>query len=129
MNAKDFAYWLQGYFEVKEADSNDARVTGRDGYLSGFQAKAVLEKAESVKPGTDPVEAQAQNFVMYVQGALSTLKFETPTLGFLVSTTTNLKIKLNELFVHAIDPALPGDQAVNRKAHRPDASPDGRPLC
>jgi hypothetical protein len=130
MNATEFAYWLQGYFEIKEAADTDGRLNADTiGTLSRSQAQAVLKMAESVKPGTSSIETQAQNFVMYAQGALSTIKFQTPTLEFLVATTLNLKSRLNDLFLHAIDPALPGDQTVHREAHRPGKPAGERPLC
>ena len=115
MKARDFAYWLQGYFEIN----------GSASALTQVQAVQVFDKATSVTAGTDPVELKAQNFVSYTQGALSSVSYAAPTVDFLIAATADLKSKLNDLFIHAIDPSLPGDQAVNRQKHRPRLD-DGR---
>ena len=113
MKATDFAYWLQGFFEISEYDPN----------LSKKQALQILEKAQSVKAGTDPVETKVQNFVSYTQGVLTSLTYapkEENNLEFLKKVTVDLKERLNNIFIHAIDPAVPGDQQQLRKTHRPD---------
>ncbi len=116
MKAAEFAYWLQGYFEIK----------GGDAPLSNAQAQQILEKVKSVKAENNPVEAQANSFSDYAKGLLFPVTLEDQSDKFLASVTKELKTKLNDLFVHAIDPSLPGDQSVLRQAHRPRPD-DGRP--
>jgi hypothetical protein len=110
MKAAEFAYWLQGYFEIK----------GGDTPLTNAQATQVLQRAKAVKAGADTVEAQAHSFADYAAGLLFPVSVEEQSDKFLASVTKELRTKLNNLFVHAIDPTLPGDQEQLRQTHRPE---------
>lgn len=117
MKAAEFAYWLQGYFEIK----------GGDAPLSNAQASQILQRAKAVKADAGPVEAQAHSFADYAAGLLFPVSVEDQSDKFLASVTRELKTKLNDLFVHAIDPTLPGDQDQLRETHRPAKPDDKRP--
>lgn len=120
MKATNFAYWLQGYFELN----------GSDASLTEKQAKNLLQKAESVTRGQDKAEEQAQGFVEYTKGALLAVKQGVATPALLNMVTNELKTKLNDLFIHAIDPTVPGDQQQHRKTHRPgNDGPRLEPMC
>jgi hypothetical protein len=114
MKATEFAYWLQGYFEIK----------GGDAPLSNTQAQQILQKAKTVKADATPVEVQSRSFVDYAAGMLFPASLEEQPDKFLSAVTRELKTKLNDLFIHAIDPTLPGDQEKLRETHKPD---DKRP--
>jgi hypothetical protein len=114
MKATDFAFFLQGFFEID----------GGTQALTKKQARQVLEKADSVVPGEGEAENKAAAFVAYTQGVLTTAL----DAGSVSETTTNrLRSKLNDLFIHAIDPTIPGDQEHLRKTHRPDPPDDNGP--
>jgi hypothetical protein len=115
MKATEFAYWLQGYFEID----------GNDKPLSNAQAKKVLERAKSAKSDGGAVDNKAQSFADYTAGALFPVTIEDQSEKFLGTITRELKSKLNDLFIHAIDPAIPGDQTQFRNTHRPDGPKRG----
>lgn len=107
MKAVDFAYWLQGYFEM----------TGEGAALTAAQAEKIHLKAKTVEAGTSPSEAEARNFVSFAQGVLMLARQPGADLGL---ATATLKTRLNDLFVHAIDPTMQGDQQQLRRTHRPE---------
>ena len=115
MKAVDFAFWLQGHFEIK----------GDNAPLTRQQADVVLKKAQTVVAGPGAAEAQAQVFVSFAQGALL-MATQSPVLdnGALTFATDTLRNKLNDLLVHAIDPTIKGDQEQLRRTHRPDRRND-----
>lgn len=112
MKATEFAYWLQGYFEID----------GNDKPLDNAQAKKVLERAKQSKPDGN---AQAQSFADYTAGVLFPVTVEDQSDKFLATVTRELKTKLNDLFIHAIDPNVPGNQEQLRNTHRPDRPRNG----
>jgi hypothetical protein len=110
MKAADFAYYLQGYFEIN----------GGDAGLTQPQIQSVLKKAESVTKGQGAAEDKAQEFVSYTKGALSTVaRINLPRAEWLKDITDDLKTKLNDLFIHAIDASYAGDQSTFNNIHRP----------
>jgi hypothetical protein len=113
MKATEFAYYLQGYFEID----------GNDRALTNAQAKKVLERAKQSKPDGN---AQAQSFADYTAGVLFPVTVEDQSDKFLSTVTRELKTKLNDLFIHAIDPNVPGNQEQLRNTHRPDRPGGGR---
>ncbi len=112
MRAREFAFWLQGYFELD----------GTTSPLSVQQAKLVLAKAGKVEAGTDPVEQSAGAYIHFAKGALSSVEYldAADQVKVLAGITNKLRSDLNNLFVHAIDPSMPGDQQQHRSKHRPD---------
>ena len=114
MKAVEFAFWLQGYFEI----------SGGAPELSGDQLRAIAKKAETVKAENTPAEQAAKSYTDYVRGALSLLPEGGPVdTGMAVKISNNLQGKLNDLFVHAIDPSIQGDQQRFRDIHRPGRKP------
>ncbi len=117
MRAREFAFWLQGFFELN----------GRDEALSVDQSKLVLQKLQKVQTGTDLVEQSAGAYVQFAKGALTSIEFLEPyeQAKVLVGITAKLRVDLDNLFVHAIDPSMPGDQEQHRSRHRPDGKGPG----
>jgi hypothetical protein len=117
MNARDFAYFAQGFFELNDGAKS----------LTEAQAKQLYKKAESVVKGQGGVEDKAQEVVDYTKGLLFFATQNHPNSDvistFLSSSTKALKEKLNDLFVHAIDPTVPGDQQQLRDVHNPKRPP------
>jgi hypothetical protein len=105
MKATNFAYFLQGYFEV----------AGEDATLSKQQAEQVLKKAAEVKAGDTPAEQHALTFVGYTQ---TKIQFAF-TSGKLKEATDDIRKELNSLFEHAIDPSYEGDQQQFSDLHKP----------
>ncbi len=114
MRARDFAFWLQGYFEVTL--SNDA--------LDAAQAKQVLAKLEKIETGNDATEQAIGAYANFAKGLLSTVEYIAPEdqAKMLTGITAKLRSGLGDLFANTIDPAKPGDQQRNKP--RPD---DDRP--
>lgn len=122
MKAVEFAFWLQGYFEI----------SGGTPELSGDQLRTISKKAETVKAENSPAEQSAKSYVDYLRGALSLLPEGGPVdTGMAKNISANLQGKLNDLFVHAIDPSIQGDQQRFRDIHRPGSRPrpDVEVLC
>ena len=115
MKATEFAYWLQGYFEINSASSSPLGIGGMGAWETGLsedQAQAVMDKAATVKVGQGPAEAQAGLFVAYAIKAFMGKSYE--------AGTAELKQKLHDLFVHAIDPSYEGDQTQLNQLHKPN---------
>jgi hypothetical protein len=113
MKAVEFAYWLQGYFEIE----------GSSSVLTQAQLSSIKERAEKVQASRDQVELQAKSFVDYVLGAISAVPARRDEQAR-ATVSQNIRQKLNDLFVHAIDPSYSGDQTHfnqthNNGGHRP----------
>lgn len=115
MKANEFAYWLQGFFEIN----------GSDAALTAAQAKAILAKTEKVELAQGNPQTLA--FVAYAKGSLSTAS-RVASDELLKVVTDDLKTKLNAVFVHEIDPSYEGDQNQFGKIHRPNG-PDFTVRC
>jgi hypothetical protein len=104
MTPLNFAYWLQGYFELTKAIEpyNNFNDYNLDLFYDCITAHCNLVKKT---PGTfDP---ELVSFVSWVIGA--------------VETKGNLEIiekKLNNLFEHVIDPMTIGDQIAMSNTHQ-----------
>lgn len=107
MKAAEFAYWMQGYFEI----NGDGRS------LTENQALLVLKKAESVKAGSDAVEGKAQSSVSFAQGMLFPVSEGMVDEAFLKSASQKMKNKLHDLFAHTIDPSYEGAQSDFNAIH------------
>ncbi len=99
---RELAYWLQGYFEIAGTTA-----------LSEGQALHILRAANAVERDK--------------RGPVATFIIETlVTHNDLRQAGRVLAAKLNETFIHVIDPTIPGDQKRNRQAHDGDKpSPPG----
>jgi hypothetical protein len=112
MRAREFAYWLQGYFEIEGAAES----------LTSAQARKILGKLEKVDmTGGDAAEQKAAAFASFAKGGLTGISYvsEAEQASALRNFTQTLRSSLNDLFIHAIDPTLPGDQDFHRNNHRP----------
>ena len=118
MNAVQFAFWLQGYFEIQ----------GGTPSLNTNQAQAVLKKAQAVRAENSEAEREAGAFVAFTEGTLS-VALEARDPALLTSTTGRLATKLNDLFIHAIDPTIQGDQTHLRRTHRPGGNGGIEAMC
>ncbi len=124
MRAREFAFWLQGFFEI---DGSTNAMTTR-------QAKdivAKIEKVDMTATANDDSDKKAQAFVQFANGALSPVFYmpQENQAAFLEGVTARLRKDLNDLFVHAIDATIPGDQSQHRRAHRPEDRGGRATLC
>jgi hypothetical protein len=122
MKATDFLYSVQGYFELN----------GSDAPLTQQQMQKVLKLADSVKKGEGPLEDKAQEVVEYTKGALSAVsKINLNSNDLLKVVTEDLRRKLNDTFIHSVDPSYAGDQNTFNQIHKPDlpmpSTPFNRP--
>lgn len=97
MKAVDFAYWLQGYFEISGGALDIAKIT------------AIYNKLQSVEmtAGNNPTEKKAAEFATNLYRVI--LPPPGGTLDVAQATAT-VKQQLHDLFIHAIDPSYDGDQ-------------------
>jgi ABC-type transporter MlaC component len=112
MKAVEFAYWLQGYFEI----------SGTEDTLTVPQARKILSTAKKVRAGREEAEKDAMDFVFSLTALLGCttpeLKIaDTALTAVLKEATPQLKKQLNNLFQHAIDPSYDGDQSQFNNHH------------
>lgn len=117
MKATEFCYWLQGYFEISGADST----------LSYNQFNQLRKKLAQVSKDQTP----GSDFVTYLRGVLDAVQqLPLVTQADQAPTFTALiKARLNDTFLHAIDPTIKGDQQQQRRLHRPDGDGGPVPMC
>ena len=115
MNAIEFAYWLQGRFELDARD------------LTRAETEVVFKRASVVKmpESANVAESRAVAFVGLAKGLSGT-----PGIAPEVLSMT-LRKELNDLFVHAIDQSYKGDQSKFNDLHNgdKDEGPVLRPRC
>lgn len=103
MNSKDFAYWLQGYFELR---------TDSTSILTETQIKIIKQHLELVKV----TDKKLQGFCAWLNTIFELL--DTLKLSFNVSFNEELmkilSIKLNEEFKHVIDPTYSAQEVLNK---------------
>ena len=104
MNAREFAFWLQGAYEVG----------GENFVISNVIADKInvqLKRVSTENMGVDLAE-----FIGYVTAKLE--DFNTLTSQDARLNVSNaIGQKLNDVFVHAIDPTIKGDQKNLRNLH------------
>jgi len=100
MKAQEFAYWLQGFFEISEPETIEK------------------SKAEMIKKHLDLVfefdkdNSHIKNFCYRLSGMLSVKTLAGESLD--EDTTQLVKSELSSLFAHVIDPTY-GDKATQDK--------------
>lgn len=112
MKASEFAYWLQGYFEIQ----------GGAEALTATQAQKIYDRTQKIAPAQTDVDAKAQSFVSFAQGVLLMATQNAGDANTLKFVTDTLRTKLNDTFIHAIDPSYAGDQTHFQHTH------DGGPV-
>lgn len=103
MKAQEFAYWLQGYFEITEP------------------AIIELNKIEIIKKHLDlvfefdKVNSHIKNFCYRLSGMLALRRINDQGLD--EDTTALIKSELSSLFIHSIDPTY-GDAKMQDKLNQ-----------
>lgn len=118
MKARDFAFWLQGYFEILSTDAP----------LTIAQGRQVAEKLEQVDDTSDDKVGKFAEFARGLMAAVQSLPGEPQKEAALQGITPMLRKALNDVFLHAIDPTIKGEQQQLRRTHRPndkDTPPGG----
>lgn len=124
MKSIEFAYWLQGYFEI----GTSGPIFDSQPVLTPMQAARVATRLATVEPTKD---VKLANLIKVVGECIAALQVEDAHEGQAVLTkvikTKLIQDTLNDTFIHAIDPAIPGDQQQQRNLHRPKgpATPGG----
>lgn len=115
MKARAFSFWLQGYFEIN----------GDDKPLSVQQMCQIRARLDKVDPGFS--EGQISAFEAWLRGSLDTVQLlpQIQQEAIAAAVTVEIKQRLNNVFVHAIDPTITGDQNQHRRTHRPEGKPGG----
>lgn len=95
MNAVEFCYWLQGYFELRESDRP----------LSDKQIKIIAVHLRMVDLH-DKSDGRSRQFCQYLSNAVSAFG----EVQLSASQTQQVRKLLSEVFVHEIDPSYPSDE-------------------
>jgi hypothetical protein len=102
MKAQEFCYWLQGYFELSGASELTTRQTEMiDRHLAMV---SIHEKGDG----------RSVQFCNELREALRPRFGKTPTIDR--SICAGVKSRLNEVFLHEIDPSYPLDDQSNLNA-------------
>ncbi|MGG6281863.1 hypothetical protein ACQ4M3_09855 [Leptolyngbya sp. AN03gr2] len=96
MTPIDFAYWLQGYFEL----------SGSNVQWDHYIQATVSEHIELVKVTPGNYDSRMVQFIGWLESAI---EFKAP-----VST---IRLKLNEIFEHVIDPNTAGNSEQQNQIH------------
>jgi len=113
MKARDFIYFTQGYFEIAEASNTPST-------LSLDQAKILKDNIQKIDKSFNPdfIEQQCLNTVSFIGGVLAILDMQaSPTSEKLDNISKIIQTKLNETFVHSVDPSYEGNQKDFQDIH------------
>lgn len=103
MKAQEFAYWLQGYFEIAEPATVE---------LSKIE---IIKKHLSLVFEFDKVNSHIKNFCYRLSGMLAIQRINGQCLD--EDTTALIKSELSSLFAHSIDPTY-GNEVVQNKLNQ-----------
>ncbi|GEM_PF-1627298 len=106
MKTQEFAYYLQGYFEIN----------GSDNIISTRMANVLDNKLKKLETAQTDAP-QLLEFVGMVKGLLPLLKSESTTNDMRATLSKQIGDQLNNAFVHAIDPSYAGDQNQFNQTH------------
>lgn len=99
---RDLAYWLQGYFEISE-----------DSDLPAETLKNICTRINQ----------------MSTRGEIGKFVLDTVLENGFEGQGQIIADKLNEVFVHEIDPTIEGDQTELRKIHKGEPKPKIEAMC
>lgn len=103
MKAQEFAYWLQGYFEIAEPATVE---------LSKIE---IIKKHLSLVFEFDKGNSHMKNFCYRLSGMLAIRRIN--GVGLDGDMTDLIKSELSSLFVHSIDPTY-GDKETQNKLNQ-----------
>lgn len=122
MKADQFAYWLQGHFEIGAAATG-----GLDDGLSADQVTCILNHASLVmKCDWQSPTSKTHHFVTWVRGLLSGF-----TDGLPNEQRDLMRCTLNDVFAHEIDPSFESGEVTHQLLQefhdtgRPPQRPEG----
>jgi len=105
MKFDQFAYWLQGYFEITEGE---ASLTTSQ--VSKIKNHILLHMECSHREKIDP-----NTFICWLNGAITF--YEDLPKEKQEELVKEINQKLNNLFIHKIDPKMPGDKDSLQNIH------------
>ena len=119
MTPRDFCYWLQGHFEVGD-------VAGLPKTMSAAQVTMVKKHLEltfmaKVDKARFPDATVGGEFCSFLEGILAASDL---SAGLSEATATKVRAKLNDVFVHVIDPTF-SNRADLVRHHSEAGQPDG----
>lgn len=103
MTPQDFAYWLQGYFEIFEASEK----------VPEWDSKT----RSCVRKHLELVDAATVGHSMYDERLLRFLGWMEAALDGSVAVHI-IKRKLNDIFEHVVDPSVQGNQQQLNQIHK-----------
>jgi hypothetical protein len=108
MTARDFCYWLQGFFEIYNRPIDK---------LTYYQV-VIIEKHLKMVTVCEP--QTTNRFYVFIKNTLNFLKDDNGSLS--KSAIDLIRLKLNNEFIHVIDPSMGDEQqlAVLNKLHNGD---------
>jgi hypothetical protein len=105
MTPRDFAYWLQGYFELTEAFTKELQESH---WQAKETQKIVLAHIDLVKVTPGNYDSRMVAFIGWLESCLE--------FG---GSYTKVKVKLSDIFSHVIDPNTPGNSQLQNQVHNP----------
>jgi hypothetical protein len=119
MKFDQFAYWLQGYFELGDhfdAESLEASKTKKaTPFLTITQVQCVKSHIQLHFECVLRENEQPEPFICWLEGSLNYYdKLPVPEQANVVR---EIRERLNNLFIHKIDPQMPGDKDSLQDIH------------
>lgn len=109
MKARDFCYWLQGYFEI--ADSSELNSRQIEIISNHLKMVFIYENLE--------VHTKTLEFCFWMQGILQAIAI-TKASKEPSAYVPQIKAKIAEIFIHEIDPTFGAEnQVALNLAHNP----------
>lgn len=105
MKNNEFAYWLMGFFELHEEDN--LKLTKK--HIECIQSHLAL---------TREVDSHLEEFPAWLSGYLESKE------SLNIEETYRIKIRLQDLFKHVIDPKYKGDPVKLQQLHGPLPKPN-----
>jgi hypothetical protein len=123
MKFDQFAYWLKGYFELVEnvenleecPDCSTQFPTTTPSRLTASQVACIKNHIQLHLECALREEVQPEPFICWLDGSL--LYFDKLPQSNQESLVLEVKARLNNLFIHKIDTALPGDKKSLQDIH------------
>jgi hypothetical protein len=138
MKFDQFAYWLQGHFELQDHFSDETLANSKENknqFLTGMQVDCIKNHIQLHFECVKREKADPDPFICWLDGSLT--YFENLPTTQQETLVVEVKTRLNNLFIHKIDPKMPGDKKSLQDIHdgkkttdrrRPPRSGGGREL-
>lgn len=116
MKRENFCYWLQGHFELQDHFNEESRADpAKNQFLTPGQVKCVKSHVQLHLECSQRNNEEPGPFISWLDGAL--IHFEHLPSEKQEALVLEMRKRLNSIFVHVIDPAMPGDKPSLQAIH------------